>query len=138
MTSLFLTSPLNNLDGANFVSQILIAGGHPPLTRGVCRGKAFNGAEPSSAKLYSCLTKNYGWKSAGCSRGCRPPKNIAAGDLVVFRRSSCTHAPTQVAFINRVSNGMAYITTHSKDLYDRKYTYNLYDMPYCEFLLRKL
>jgi len=124
-------------DAANFVSQILIAAGHPVLTKGECRGKYFGGAEVGSARLRSCLVKNYGWSSAGVSYHCKAPKNVAVGDLIAFY-SKKTDLAKYIAFVNRVSNGMAYITSHSQDLYDRKYNYIFRYYPYCEFLLRKL
>lgn len=53
--------PSHGGDCANFVSQCLLAGGHPPLVKAPCRGYPCGKEEVGAAKLGACLPANYGW-----------------------------------------------------------------------------
>jgi hypothetical protein len=65
MVAVFSPCPLFTFlpqDCANFVSQILLAGGHEKFSKSPCRGGiGFNGAEPGATKLFTCLTESYGY-----------------------------------------------------------------------------
>ena len=77
-------------DCANFVSQCLLAGGHPKLTKGECRRYPCGVEEVGATKLAHCLKDSYGWKST-CGHREAPPKNIKKGDVIVyFEGSKCT------------------------------------------------
>ncbi|KAH3758014.1 hypothetical protein Pelo_10144 [Pelomyxa schiedti] len=76
-------------DGANFVSQCLLAAGHPDLVISPCRGYPCGREEIGGITLSTCLYQNYGWKST-CGAHAALPSSIVPGDVLVFHGSSCT------------------------------------------------
>ena len=72
-------------DCANFVSQCLIAGGHPPLKGGLCRGWPCGVEEFSAIKLSLCLRDYFKWEST-CGEYLEPPENIEPGDVLVYHQ----------------------------------------------------
>lgn len=76
-------------DCANFVSQCLIAGGHPALKGGECRGYPCGVEEPGALKLSNCLRDTFGWESS-CGELMALPDNIQPGDVLVYHGGSCS------------------------------------------------
>ena len=50
-------------DCANFVSQCVLAGGHPRLKGGACRGYPCGVEEVGASKLSNCLRDHFHWES---------------------------------------------------------------------------
>ena len=101
-------------DTANFVSQALLAGSHPALSKGECRGVC--GAEPNMRRLVSCLTTHYGW-SRVCGYNAAIPDGLRAGDIIAYHDSrGCSSEPVHMALVVRVENGFAYVTSHDEDV----------------------
>ncbi len=70
-------------DCANFVSQCLIAGGHPYLNTGdPCRGYPCGKEEISAKRLGDCLVSK-GWKRT-CGYHAPPPSDIDVGDVLIL------------------------------------------------------
>ena len=118
-------------DCANFVSQCLIAGGHSKLTKGVCRGNEFCGAEPGAGKLATCLVNNYGWK-VECGHLMKPPTYIKPGDVLVYC-SSCSREEHAV-LVTKASGGNVKITCHSSEQKDVNYNYLKGTYPYYKWI----
>jgi len=78
-------------DCANFLSQNLLAGGHPPLIKAPCRGYPCGREEVGAANLGRCLAANYGWRST-CGARQPPPADVRPGDALVFHAKSCDDA----------------------------------------------
>jgi len=119
-------------DCANFVSQCLLAGGHPKLTKGECRGYPCGVEEVGATKLAHCLKDSYGWKST-CGHREAPPKNIKKGDVIVyFEGSKCT-GNSHAAIV--VSGGKSpTIACHSSNHYGISYDYQKNDKSYYNWL----
>ena len=101
-------------DTANFVSQALLAGSHPALSKGECRGVC--GAEPNMRRRVSCLTTHYGW-SRVCGYNAAIPDGLRAGDIIAYHDNrGCSSEPVHMALVVRVENGFAYVTSHDEDV----------------------
>ena len=93
-------------DCANFVSQCLIAGGHPALTKGACRGYPCGKEEVGARNLGVCLRDSYGWESS-CGYQKKPPSNIAKGDVLIYHSGSCdSYDAHAVIVISGASNAV--------------------------------
>jgi len=86
-------------DCANFVSQCLIAGGHPYLKGGdckypdgtlCCRGYPCGKEEIGAKRLGDCLVSK-GWKRT-CGYHASPPSNIMVGDVLIYHKGN--YSPT--------------------------------------------
>eukprot|EP00727_Mastigamoeba_balamuthi_P010559 m51a1_g6125 putative serine threonine protein kinase (2351) ;mRNA; f:176074-200461 len=120
-------------DGANFVSQCLLAGGHAPLSGGgPCRGYPCGSEEIGGKNLGDCLAGYKGW-SRSCGYHLAPPDSITYGDVVVFHRGGCDSYTTQVGIVSSMSGGPR-ISTHSTERHDVPYTIMASSMPYYEWL----
>ena len=120
-------------DCANFVSQCLIAGGHPKLTKGGCRGSEFCGAEVGAWELSTCLPKGYGYKSQ-CGYRLAPPSFIKAGDVLVYFSSSGCSGKAHAVLVTKVSGSSAKITCHSSEQKDVSYDYQKDSKPYYKWI----
>ena len=112
-------------DCANFVSQCILAGGAEPMNErigGVCRGTPCGKEEPGARKLGDCLTKIKGHKSE-CGRGMAPPSWVQKGDVIIYHAGSCSGRISHAALVTKVEGGVAYVTAHSREHKDIKYTY---------------
>ena len=123
-------------DCANFVSQCLIAGGHPKLTKGGCRGSEFCGAEVGAAKLSNCLPSSYGW-TAKCGYRLAPPADIKAGDVLVYFSGKNCSGEAHAVLVTKVSGGRAKITCHSSEQKDVDYDYQKNSKPYYKWIHHK-
>lgn len=121
-------------DCANFVSQCLIAGGHPILKKGECRGYPCGKEEPGATRLGRCLANDFGWQRK-CGKNLAPPSNIKVGDVIVYHTSSCDDWNSHAVIVSSVSGGVK-ITCHSNKQLDAPYTYILGSMPVIEYLLQ--
>ena len=120
-------------DCANFVSQCLIAGGHSKLTKGVCRGNEFCGAEVGAWELSTCLPESYGYKYK-CGLHLAPPKYIEQGDvLVYFSNAGCTGSAHAV-LVTKVSGSSVKVTCHSSEQKDVNYNYLKDTKPYYKWI----
>lgn len=111
-------------DCANFVSQCLVAGGHPPMKRSgahraYCRGYPCGKEEPGATKLGRCL-ESYGWRKS-CGRKMAPPGDIRPGDVLIYGHS-CSNLGHAV-IVTEKSGSSAKITCHSSEKLDVVYTY---------------
>lgn len=120
-------------DCANFVSQCLIAGGHPKLSgnKEYCRGWPC-GVEPGAAKLAMCLHKKFGWKST-CGKLQKPPSNIQVGDVLIYHSGSCSGG-AHATIISKIEGGRPKITCHSNKHKDMDYDYMKNSKNYYEWL----
>jgi hypothetical protein len=107
-------------DCANFASQSLLAGGHPPLNRGACRGYPCGYEEVGANNLGSCLHTDYGWTST-CGAHLAPPANLKPGDILVFHGSSCTDSEAHATVVTSVTSTDVLITCHSTDRHNYSY-----------------
>ena len=121
-------------DSANFVSQCLLAGGHPHLNKGECRGYPCGKEEIDVSRLGSCLVNSYNWKSE-CGYKKEPPEDLQVGDILIYHSGSCDSKDSQAAFVvdvEKTENGMkVYIASHSKNQYD---LYTKSDKEYYEWV----
>jgi hypothetical protein len=63
---------------------------------------------------------------------CKMPSNVTPGDLVFFRRKSCTGVnKSHIAFVSKVENGMAYVASHNEDMLG----VDIYSFLFCSSLL---
>ena len=125
--------PSQGGDCANFVSQCVLAGGHPPLNTGdPCRGYPCGVEEIGAQKLSNCL-QSFGW-TASCGYMMGPPPEIEAGDvLVCFNGDGCTGGAHAV-FVTSRNGDDATISCHSNEREDVSYTYMGESMPYYMWL----
>ena len=120
-------------DCANFVSQCLLAGGHPKLKGGVCRGYPCGKEEPGAFKLGKCLRETFGWKRT-CGYKQAPPSGVQPGDVLVYHEKSCTDFNAHVVVV--IEGGSSpKIACHSSNKWGASYTYLANSKPYYEWLL---
>jgi GH25 family lysozyme M1 (1,4-beta-N-acetylmuramidase) len=123
----------NGGDCANFVSQCLIAGGHPYLNTGdPCRGYPCGKEEIGAKKLGNCLVSK-GWERT-CSYHASPPSNIDVGDVLIYHKSYCDDAIAHATIVTYVSGSDVRITCHSVNRKNEPYTYMSTSHPYYEWL----
>ena len=118
-------------DCANFVSQCVVEGGHPPLKGGQCAGGCGK-VEPGARQLGICLSKTFGWKRQ-CGRLLPPPNWVKKGDVVVFHANSCDDSKAHTVLVT-VAGKNAKVTGHSDSVKDRSYTIWSKNKPYFEWL----
>lgn len=124
--------PSQGGDCANFVSQCLIAGGHPYLnTGGNCRGYPCGKEEIGAQKLANCLMGK-GW-SQSCGRLQGPPGNIQKGDVLVYFKGGCNAGGAHAVIVTQGGSN-AKISCHSSMKKDVSYTYMGSSMPYYMWL----
>ena len=120
-------------DCANFVSQCLLAGGHTPLNQGgQCRGYPCGKEEVSAKKLGDCLHGTHGWTRT-CGKNEPPPKNIEAGDVLIYHSGGCSSYKAHAVFIVQGGSNPT-IACHSRSHYGVAYNYMGSSMPYLEWL----
>ncbi|MFA5858228.1 MAG: amidase domain-containing protein [Elusimicrobiota bacterium] len=116
----------HNGDCADFVSQCLLAGGHPVLKAGNCRGYPCGKEEIGASRLMSCLPQSFGWEDGGVAIKKAPPANIAVGDVLVYADATGwwdgTHA-TLVVSTNSSSGAKVGVAAHSSSVWNKPYTY---------------
>ena len=118
-------------DCANFVSQCLLAGGHPKLKGGACRGYPCGVEEVGASKLSNCLRDYFHWES-NCGYKMAPPDNIEKGDVLVYHAGSCNDFTSHAVIV--VEGGPnAKIACHSSQQYGKPYTY-MTSKPYYQWL----
>ena len=123
--------PSQGGDCANFVSQCVLAGGHPALVGGECRGYPCGVEEIGATKLGLCLADTFGWKR-DCGYMLEPPSDVQAGDVLIYHADSCSSYDSHAVFV--ISGGPdAEIACHSNMQYGAHYTY-ITSMPYYEWL----
>ena len=98
-------------DCANFVSQCLLAGGHPALKGGDCRGYPCGKEEVGATRLGLCLKKQFGWTRT-CGHKQSPPSNLAVGDVIIYHSGSCDNYSAHATLVTSVSGGVK-ISCHS-------------------------
>ena len=101
-------------DCANFVSQALIAGGHPHLSGGkdYCRGYPCKKEEVGAMKLDQCLHNKFKWKRT-CGKGQAPPSNIKIGDVAVFYSGGCISGDAHATIVTSVNGKNVKLSCHS-------------------------
>ncbi|MBP7867222.1 MAG: amidase domain-containing protein, partial [Acidobacteria bacterium] len=125
--------PSQGGDCANFVSQCLLAGGHPDLSGGTpCRGYPCGREEIGAKNLGDCLVQK-GWTRT-CGYLQAPPANIAVGDVIVYHSGSCTDYSAHATFVMYVSGTDVRIACHSSCQWNVSYTYLSGSKPYYEWL----
>ena len=120
-------------DCANFLSQNLLAGGHPALTKSPCRGYPCGKEEIGAANLGSCLAKNYGWRSS-CGAHANPPADIAVGDALIFHGASCSDEEAHATLVVYVGGDFIGLAAHSNDVFNRSYTEYAGEFGYYDWL----
>ena len=108
---------------ANFVSQCLIAGDHPPLNTGAkpCRGYPCGVEEPGAQNLQACLRDHFGWEST-CGHLQTPPDNIQPGDVLVYHSGSCDDFEAHATIVVQGALNVQ-IACHSSNHYRIDYNY---------------
>jgi hypothetical protein len=113
--------PSHGGDCANFLSQNLLAGGHPPLTLAPCRGFPCGKEEIGAANLGACLAKNYGWRST-CGPRQKPPPDVKVGDALIFHGRSCSDTEAHATLVVSVGGGWVGLAAHSTNVFNKSYT----------------
>ena len=126
--------PSQGGDCANFVSQCLIAGDHPPLNTGgvPCRGYPCGVEEPGAQNLQACLRDNFGWEST-CGVLQAPPDNIQPGDVLVYHSGSCDDFEAHATIVVQGAPNVQ-IACHSSNHYGIDYNYMSGSKPYYNWL----
>lgn len=125
--------PTHRGDCANFVSQSILAGGHPDLNTGdPCRGYPCGREEIGALKLGLCLASK-GWKRT-CGYRISPPAGMQPGDVIIYHRGSCGSSSAHATVVTYANGSDVRIAGHSSPQFNRSYTYLRNSMPYYEFL----
>ena len=125
--------PSHGGDCANFVSQCLIAGGHPYLNTGdPCRGYPCGKEEIGAKRLGDCLVSK-GWERT-CGYHASPPSNIDVGDVLIYHAGSCDSWTAHATIVTYASGSDVRITCHSENQKNKPYTYLSTSRPYYEWL----
>lgn len=119
-------------DCANFVSQCLLAGGHPTLKGGACRGYPCGVEEIGATNLGVCLKNQFGWKR-DCGYRMAPPSDLQVGDVLIYHASSCSDYSAHATVVVEVGSDPK-IACHSSMHYGISYTYMANSKPYYEWL----
>jgi len=120
-------------DCANFVSQCLLAGGHPPLSGGApCRGYPCGVEEVGARNLGQCLWTKFGWTRT-CGKNLAPPSYIQPGDVLIYHQDSCDSYTAHATLVTSTA-GTVKITCHSSPKHNVEYTYLVGSHPYLEWL----
>ncbi len=118
-------------DSANFVSQCIVEGGHPPLKGRNCGGIC-DKIEPGVRQLGICLVSNFHWKRT-CGRLLPPPNYIKKGDVVIFHTNNCDDSKAHTVLVT-VGGKNAKVTGHSNSVKDMDYKFWGKTKPYFEWL----
>ena len=110
--------PSHGGDCANFLSQNLLAGGHPDLVLAPCRGYPCGREEVGAEKLGACLAQNYKWQST-CGPHAAPPAAIVPGDALVFHAKSCADTEAHATLVVDVRPGRVGVAAHSTDVFNK-------------------
>ena len=124
--------PSQGGDCANFVSQCLLAGGHPKLKGGDCRGYPCGNEEIGATRLGLCLNKQFGWKR-DCGYQLKPPSDVQIGDVLIYHKGSCSDYDAHATVVVKGGSD-AQIACHSTSYYGKPYTYLSGSLPYYEWL----
>ena len=125
--------PTRRGDCANFVSQSILAGGHPDLNTGwPCRGYPCGREELGARNLGNCL-ESKGWKRT-CGYRISPPAGMQRGDVIIYHSRSCNDDDAHATVVTYANGSDVRIAAHSSPQFNRSYTYLQYTMPYYEFL----
>eukprot|EP01127_Copromyxa_protea_P007371 TRINITY_DN17280_c0_g1_i1.p1 TRINITY_DN17280_c0_g1~~TRINITY_DN17280_c0_g1_i1.p1 ORF type:complete len:202 (-),score=31.87 TRINITY_DN17280_c0_g1_i1:56-661(-) len=120
-------------DCANFVSQSLIAGGHPYLNQGYpCRGYPCGKEEVGAIELGQCLHQVHGWKST-CGYKHAPPSNVKVGDVLIHYSSGCEDGDGHATIVTKVVGGVK-ISCHSPDSLNVPWDTFVDEKPYLNWL----
>jgi SH3-like domain-containing protein len=120
-------------DCANFVSQCLLAGGHPHLVGGECRGYPCGVEEIGAWNLGACLRETFGWKRV-CGYLQSPPSGVQAGDVIIYHAGSCDSGTAHAVIVIEGGSNPK-IACHSSMRYGASYDYLSGSKPYFEWLL---
>eukprot|EP01116_Phalansterium_solitarium_P002461 TRINITY_DN12509_c0_g1_i1.p1 TRINITY_DN12509_c0_g1~~TRINITY_DN12509_c0_g1_i1.p1 ORF type:complete len:193 (-),score=31.31 TRINITY_DN12509_c0_g1_i1:104-682(-) len=121
-------------DCANFVSQSLIAGGHPYLNQGFpCRGYPCGKEEVGAKNLGDCLSQVHHWNRT-CGYMAPPPSFITEGDVLILHAASCEDEEAHATIITDVQPGWVGITCHSNDRQNASYAVFKSEFNYFEWL----
>ena len=115
--------PSHGGDCANFLSQNLLAGGHPALTQAPCRGYPCGHEEVGAANLGACLAKYYGWRST-CGAKEPPPRSLKVGDALIFHGKSCADAEAHATLVVHVGGGFVGLAAHSTDVFNKSVSWS--------------
>eukprot|EP01127_Copromyxa_protea_P003976 TRINITY_DN13742_c0_g1_i1.p1 TRINITY_DN13742_c0_g1~~TRINITY_DN13742_c0_g1_i1.p1 ORF type:complete len:188 (-),score=35.09 TRINITY_DN13742_c0_g1_i1:66-629(-) len=125
--------PSHGGDCANFVSQCLIAGGHPYLNQGYpCRGYPCGKEEVGAINLGNCLHKVHHWNST-CGHKHAPPSNIKVGDVLLHYTRACGEGDAHATIVTQVEGGVK-ISCHSPDTLNANWDHFAGEMPYLNWL----
>lgn len=122
-------------DCANFVSQCLIAGGHP-LLRGHtewCRGYPCGKEEPGALRLGNCLSQVFRWRK-DCGYLMTPPADVRPGDVLIYHEDGCGSYSAHATVVVSANGGDVRIACHSSNQYGTSYTYMGKTKGYYEWL----
>lgn len=125
--------PSQGGDCANFVSQCLLAGGHPKLVGGECRGYPCGVEEIGAWNLGACLRQTFGWKRS-CGYLKSPPSGVQAGDVIIYHANSCDSGSAHAVLVVEGGSNPK-IACHSSMRYGASYDYLSGSKPYFEWLL---
>lgn len=129
--------PSKGGDCANFVSQALLAGGHPPLVKAPCRGYPCGVEEVGATKLGACLALNYGWSSTCLPEAAGPPASVVVGDVIVWHNdASCADEDAHATFVTSVdlARGWVGISAHSTDVFNVSHAPYFTEFAYADWL----
>lgn len=126
--------PSQGGDCANFVSQSILAGGHPDLdTHDTwCRGYPCGREEIGARRLGECLVLN-GWTRT-CGYKISPPEGMKRGDVLIYHSGSCDSWSAHATVVVNVDGSDVRIAGHSAPQWNTEYTYLQDSMPFYEFL----
>ncbi|MCS7227986.1 MAG: amidase domain-containing protein, partial [Endomicrobia bacterium] len=112
-------------DCANFVSQILVSGGHPYLNTGgfPCRGYPCGKEEIGANNLKNCLRDKFGnlWTVTNYGYRAAPAASIQKGDFLCYCNSS--YVGNHAVWVMYRSGSDCRITCHSSEQWNKPYTY---------------
>lgn len=121
-------------DCANFVSQCLLAGGHPALKGSThCRGYPCGKEEVGARNLGLCLSGTFGWKRT-CGKHHAPPSGLKPGDVLIYHAGSCDGGTAHATLVTKVSGSSVSVTCHSNSHHNVDHNYLKDSHPYYEFL----
>jgi len=113
----------HNGNCANFVSQCLLAGGHPELKIAPCRGYPCGKEEIGAARLGQCLRKNFGWEDLGCGYLKPPPAKIKPGDFLLYGKGCGDWDGTHATIVTYVNGDDVRVSANSSFQCNRSYKY---------------
>eukprot|EP01090_Pellita_catalonica_P007712 TRINITY_DN18303_c0_g1_i1.p1 TRINITY_DN18303_c0_g1~~TRINITY_DN18303_c0_g1_i1.p1 ORF type:complete len:202 (+),score=11.90 TRINITY_DN18303_c0_g1_i1:77-682(+) len=114
--------PSHGGDCANFVSQSLIAGGHPYLNQGFpCRGYPCGKEEIGARNLGNCLANVHHWNRT-CGYQQPPPSWLVIGDVLIYHTNGCEDIDAHATIITKLPDAnTVLVSCHSPSLFDQHY-----------------